>query len=61
MRPQPVLTSFMPRRSCPESEGEGALVAFDRHLAQNPEDTVARGYRDRARERVDAAHGLENF
>ena len=42
-------------------EGEGALVAFDRHLAQNPEDTVARGYRERARERVDAAHGLENF
>lgn len=42
-------------------EGEGALVAFDRHLAQNPEDTVARGYRERARERVDASHGLENF
>ncbi|MGE0708018.1 MAG: tetratricopeptide repeat protein [Planctomycetota bacterium] len=42
-------------------DAAGALVAFDSYLAANPEDAVAKTYRGHARQRVDAAHGLENF
>lgn len=43
------------------ADPEGALVAFERALAVNPQDAAARTYRDLARHQVDAAHGLEDF
>jgi tetratricopeptide (TPR) repeat protein len=45
-------------------DAEGALVAFDRYLSGSSQASdleVARAFRQRARLRVDAAHGLENF
>jgi tetratricopeptide (TPR) repeat protein len=43
------------------ADPEGALVAFERALKVDPEDTAARTYRNLARAQVDAAHGLEDF
>ncbi|MBL4845593.1 MAG: hypothetical protein JKY65_08715 [Planctomycetes bacterium] len=43
------------------ADPEGALVAFERALELDPQDSAARTYRDLARAQVDAAHGLEDF
>lgn len=42
-------------------DAPGALAALDRYLADRGEESLARALRQRARERVDAAHGLVPF
>lgn len=42
-------------------DAPGALTAFDRALAADPDDALAKAYRAAARKKVDAAHGLEDF